>query len=655
MLTNKHKKEATAPSLRHKLDFCNQWFTAWVLMLAATPLVAPLFRSYIGYEVSKGKPLYGYTPDLYMASWLQIGTALILLWWALATRLQIPRSQHPLLYAVVAFVGWVLISSLWSLNGYESLLKASNWMAALCGLWLLVQHSGRLETIHRLFQAIFISVVAIAAFGIGQYLWDWNWLPQAVPPASTFGNKNFVAHYCLFGIPIGWLLFINSRTFRATCVYALGTTIILTFIVYTKTRAAWLGVLMELVMLVVWLVYEQRHHKKYWLHKRHKKVLFGALLLFVGAIHVGPQGLDVHSVKTLAKEAYSILEQSSAEGRNQRIPIWSNSLYLIRDHWLIGVGIGNWYVQYPRYQQAWLKDSLLSEKIATRYAHNDFIQLIAELGIVGLALITLIIVLTLRAAWRLLQQPDAYTRAAVIGLLSALIGIILNAQFSSPLQRPVPSYLLLVFIGLLVWLEWHSKPLPSGTEWQFRFKPIVYWLPVMAFCVFLVIESSALHYRQLMANRYYWKAKAAINQKEYRQAVFLGSLAYRLNPGRKRLLNMVGGSHLYLKQYKKAATALEQVRRAYPYMHHSLFNLSYAYEKMGKLAKSLQIMSILYKIQWQNTTHVVRIAKLFYKRGEAIKAREWAQKALSRGEPLSTADRQIVTAILGSSKSEGSR
>ena len=74
---------------------------------------------------------------------------------------------------------------------------------------------------------------------------------------------------------------------------------------------------------------------------------------------------------------------------NPRIPIWLNTSKMIMDNWALGVGYNQWFVYYEKYQQAIVEDRLVSEVSKVNTTHNDPLQIVAELGIVGLLWIIL--------------------------------------------------------------------------------------------------------------------------------------------------------------------------------------------------------------------------------------------------------------------------
>ena len=94
----------------------------------------------------------------------------------------------------------------------------------------------------------------------------------------------------------------------------------------------------------------------------------------------------------------------------ERLAHWQAAFYMASDHPFIGVGLGNYEAAYPEY-------GLPSWPRALGHAHNDYLNTLAETGIVGLGGYLAgwvgIVYWTLRA----LRQPDPVLRGLVLGLL----------------------------------------------------------------------------------------------------------------------------------------------------------------------------------------------------------------------------------------------
>ena len=103
----------------------------------------------------------------------------------------------------------------------------------------------------------------------------------------------------------------------------------------------------------------------------------------------------------ITSENYAVIE---------RLAHWQAAQDMVREHPLLGVGLGNYEPIYPVYR-------LLNWPYPLGHAHNIYLNMLAEVGIIGfLAYLVLwgtVFITTLRAS----NSPDLWRRAAAIGLL----------------------------------------------------------------------------------------------------------------------------------------------------------------------------------------------------------------------------------------------
>jgi O-antigen ligase len=104
-----------------------------------------------------------------------------------------------------------------------------------------------------------------------------------------------------------------------------------------------------------------------------------------------------------------------------RIAIYAANLDIVRDHPILGLGFGRYQrVARPYYDRHPLADR-------RSHAHNNFLQIAAESGLVGLAAFTLLFVTALRyGAETVRTARDPAGRATALGACLALTGFLVG-------------------------------------------------------------------------------------------------------------------------------------------------------------------------------------------------------------------------------------
>ncbi len=181
-------------------------------------------------------------------------------------------------------------------------------------------------------------------------------------PAGFFGHPmTFAGFSCLY-LPILLVAFLDKRVsgrwqWAAGVLFAFG----LVALALNGTRGAWLAVAVVIVSLLGY----------YFFHCRKAAVLALCCLLVAG---VGFSQCD-----RFASRAETITD-SKYQSNSERLLMWQSAFHMFRDHPVLGVGLG----QYKdNYQKKYILPEAKEREI--EHAHNNFIQMAAENGAVGLA------------------------------------------------------------------------------------------------------------------------------------------------------------------------------------------------------------------------------------------------------------------------------
>jgi O-antigen ligase/Flp pilus assembly protein TadD len=388
---------------------------------------------------------------------LHAGVGLLVGLWivrcGVAGHLQLLR--RPYYLPVAAYAGASFFSLLWAVNprqGFEVWL----FQVWLLAFFLLVAHHIRsaravwviLWTIASV--SLLVSVLGLLQYA-GVHLIPFPHARWGNFGVSTLGNPNFVAHYLeLAIILVAGMLLARQKVWERV---ALGFLLVVEvyYLLMTRSRGGWLAVGVGLVAL--FLFYRPRVGRRI--------LLVGAsatlVLVLVGQVVLdrvpapgGPLG-EIREIRDRALSSFD-LEHFSVL---QRRLIWADTVALIADQALLGVGTGNFEFWLPAYRTA-SRHRAWDELIANRphmpyYAHNEYLEIWSENGIFGLVAVLWLLVVLLRVGWHSLKaQQESESQALQAGFLAAMCAALTHSLFSLNFQDPTSSLHFWLIAGLAV-------------------------------------------------------------------------------------------------------------------------------------------------------------------------------------------------------------
>jgi O-antigen ligase len=141
---------------------------------------------------------------------------------------------------------------------------------------------------------------------------------------------------------------------------------------------------------------------------------------------------------------------------SRRLPIWHDTVGMIRDFPLTGSGVNTYHGAMLLYQTA-LPD------VQVRHAHNDYLQIAAEGGVLLSIAVAAAMVTFIAAVRRRLARSSGSTYWIRLGAITGLIAIAVQSTLEFSLQMPGNVVLLVVLCGLALHHEKrsaHRSPAP---------------------------------------------------------------------------------------------------------------------------------------------------------------------------------------------------
>jgi O-antigen ligase len=408
------------------------------------------------------KPSLGGLPwrqELFLAFLFSVTFFFLLLkgWRSRESFISLRPNEWPVLLPLVLFILWSAASALWATAVYPALHHTFVWTAYALFFVLMRRVAERPRLLRTSLLAL-ASVIFILSLSCMIEFWG---APDesGVRTVSLFRFFNGFGEMLSVSIPLFAALALKLRRTRAALLC--GATAIAAWLAMLQAleRAPIIGASVALIALALLSLFFRSFRP----HSLRRAALLLAAFALVTALQVLPSPLtEGHS------SAAARLQATSASEPNTRVRFlfWGIGLEMLRERPVTGVGANNYDAAYP---QARAQFSLrhpaspliaMHEEMIVERAHNEYVQILAELGIVGFSLFLTFCCALMFAAWRALRDSKS---ALVPGACCSLLAFALSSGASSASFRWMGGGLLFFFAAAIVSRAGASAA-PSGRQ-----------------------------------------------------------------------------------------------------------------------------------------------------------------------------------------------
>ncbi len=427
-------------------DKYSEWDEGIFYILTGIIVIVPII--FFPYSTPKFAPI----KELF----LQLLVLLGLTMWALKmiTKGMICWQESDLDKPVFLYLLLECLSLIWTINIYNSILAIPLCIAGPILFYIIINSIREQETIDKFLLTIIIIGLGMGIYGILQYLgvdfdfWKGNIGRQKV--MGLFGNVNYFAEYLILplSLTIGLILAKNkiyNRLFLFIALIAMGGALFLTF-----TRGSYLAMAIT-VPVILFLCFKSAVDEQN--KKRYKKIILYFILLAIIALAVIyiPHPFN-RGDSALGKLRSRVTIESLTSGSSvlRRIATWKFTWMMIEDYPLLGSGIGTYAYHSLKYQADFFAQGnnrdIYPHGFAVQ-AHNEYLQIWSELGIVGLLIFLWIIFAYYRNIFINLHKMEEKQKAIVIGLSGGVTAVLVDSLFGFPLQLAASISLFWMFMG----------------------------------------------------------------------------------------------------------------------------------------------------------------------------------------------------------------
>jgi len=289
----------------------------------------------------------------------------------------------------------------------------------------------------------------LAVYGLMQHFVNpqtifWVREPKQAQPFGPYVNRHHFAGYMelTLAMPLG-LLFAGAVGRERVPLYAFASLIMAVALVMTNSRGGMLSMVCEIIFLTLVAAglgrrgrggEEEEEGRGSRARAALTRVGLGFLLIVAvvfGALYFGGEGALGRLVGTV----------NSEDPTTGRAHFWRGTVGIIKDHPLLGTGLGAFPATYPLYDTA-------SGSYRLEQAHNDYLQILSDAGVVGGLLGLIFLLVLFGAALRRMQSPDRFRRGVALGALAGCAGALVHSFFDFTLHTTANALMFLLLAAL---------------------------------------------------------------------------------------------------------------------------------------------------------------------------------------------------------------
>ena len=302
------------------------------------------------------------------------------------------------------------------------------------------------ERQHTLANFLIIFGLALAVFALIQHFtWEGKMFWTRPTPSAGAGtggpfvNRNHFAGYMEMLIPIpAALAFSRAARGESRLFWGFAAAIMSIAEVASLSRGGMFSLAGGLLFLVVMSVRRRQKApsptRESWFSFRPEYFV----VLILAAITAGVFWIGADS-DILKRVVHDPLMTSAATDRGG---VWGDTLAMFRANPVLGVGLGAFETVYPIYGRG-------DGSFLIQFAHNDYLQILSDSGIVGGALALWFMFVIARAMSQIRKNADPFTRALGLGSAAGIVALLIHSIFDFNLQIPSNALLFLVLSAIV--------------------------------------------------------------------------------------------------------------------------------------------------------------------------------------------------------------
>ncbi|MCM8769076.1 MAG: O-antigen ligase family protein [Candidatus Omnitrophica bacterium] len=474
------------------------------------------------------------------------------------------------------------------------------------------------EKRRRLFFLLVSVSLLVCLYGFFQ-LAGFDFFPWEVPAGSqrsllsTLGRRNFTAEYLVAVLPFSFFLLVTEKSLGRKIFFLVTGLVGLLALALSFTRASYLGLAGMLLFLLPFF------KKK----PNFQVVIFLAL------------------VSLWQSSQAQVMKFDPTSGKS-RLLIWKASLAMFQARPFLGVGAGNFEFVYLPYAKKVNGLVPVGERVAN--AHNDYLEVAAEQGLLGLVTWLWLVICFFQVGLKGLAIRKKDERLLLLTVMASTTGILVNSLAAFPLENPAVVQILALNLAVVSFLSQEKPPVFSG-----YLKPAMARIISTLVClVFFVCASASLSASYLLkkSRRLINLAGQTANALFWALAERNGRLAAAFNPYSLEAHFHLGNIYLSGNYPAYARDEFATGLKIAPYSDAVANNLGISYHRLNQLAEAEKYYLYSLELNEKRPETYNNLGSLYLEQEKKEKAIVCFQKALRLDPTFSLAKENLERALL---------
>lgn len=439
-------------------------------------------------------------------------------------------------------------------------------------------------------QIFFFTSFFIALYTILHYYHFISYLQEYGRVASLIGQKNWISNYLALIFPLMFCFYLLEQIKKKKMIYFIALSFLHAALMICQSRGIWISLSLSL-LLGIFLIFKYNFFN---LFKENKKWLILLLIIFMvitliystdNPLNIGPFTVTQRAMSTFDEKDPSI---------NTRILMWKVTGLMIKNNPFLGGGVGSFKINYSDYQAGFLKEHPEYNIYWSnaKEAHNEYLQIGAEIGLFGLGIILIMILKLYNLFINILKKETDNKRKLICwGLLLGITSFLIHCLFAFPLHVPALGSAFFIFVGLSVaYIKNFDLTLERGKEKNknysideergksnsFRLR-LLYTILILLVMLLLI---DTIVVRPYLAEVYAYQGEKYLKNGDYKESLLKYKYANTLNPFNGKVLFNLGVNYCFLNIYEEAEKIFKESKKYYN-DKNVYGNLALCYMKMG--------------------------------------------------------------------------